>query len=597
MRPDPSGAAGHLASAATRAAWDFSRIEEFWVQWKPLTPWGRDHKEARAVPAEAAAIEQRLDHIDDWEAFEARVRGTGEAGQARLDRIAWHLGRVPRLPDGLAAGEGSLDLVDLFVTGKFIYNYTEIARLADSGAREAFGLEPAPAAVAALLGAGGADRESFGLSDAYDPRLGALRSRIAAIDATLAESRGSLEARALAEAGIDFAGRDFVLVPLEVFAAAEGSCEELFDLESWDGRSHVLRLRPAHGDLALRDERARLLDEERGIEAEVLGRLSAAVMAGAEDLGRRAVALTLLDLARSRAALCGGGGFCRPEFAPEADPPLVVSGGRLLPLEKRCADTGTAYTALDLELPERAAVIFGSNMGGKTVALETLLFLQILAQCGFRVPARRFASRIHPLVHYVGEGGAEPSAAGEGMKVESSSRVRRAEVAASRSQGGLSGFGREIRSFVESEAWSREGALLAFDEFARTTGSREAEALLSAALEHLAALPGAKCLFSTHFGGVARLPGVRYLRMRGLDREAAVGVDAAAGASATPDSGLGLIARINALMRYQLVEDSGEAVDSDAILIAGLLGLDASIVGRAADYYAPARGGRRGSGA
>jgi len=128
----------------------------------------------------------------------------------------------------------------------------------------------------------------------------------------------------------------------------------------------------------------------------------------------------------------------------------------------------------------------------------------------------------------------------------------------------------------------RSGSLFAvFDEFARTTSSEEAEVILSAALERLASEPGCRTVFSTHFRGIERIEGVRYLRMKGLDREAA--------RRAMADSNEAIadrIKRINGMMEYTLAADGGPGPDgSDAVLIASLLGLDARIVDRAAELY------------
>jgi DNA mismatch repair ATPase MutS len=264
-------------------------------------------------------------------------------------------------------------------------------------------------------------------------------------------------------------------------------------------------------------------------------------------------------------------------FSDHVDAPLEIARGRLMPLEGECAAASLVYTPLDLDLPERATIIFGSNMGGKTVVLETVLFLQILAQAGFHVPASRYSTRCYPLIHYVGEGGTLQST------------------------GGLSGFGREIRSLVECSEWSGRGALMAFDEFARSTSSLEAEAILSAALEELAASTGRRSLFSSHFRGIARIGTerigtvpigavsigtVRHLRMRGLDRKAATSALAAA---SKPEGLASLAGRINRMMNYELVEDEGGPESSDAILIAGLLGLDPRLVARAEAHYARKR--------
>jgi hypothetical protein len=92
--------------------------------------------------------------------------------------------------------------------------------------------------------------------------------------------------------------------------------------------------------------------------------------------------------------------------------------------------------------------------------------------------------------------------------------------------------------------------------------------------------PGIRFLLSTHFTSVARVPGVRFLRVRGLDREAArraMGKDEALGER---------IRRINHLMAYGLVDEGqGRREGSDAIAIASLLGLAPGLVAAAEACY------------
>ena len=114
---------------------------------------------------------------------------------------------------------------------------------------------------------------------------------------------------------------------------------------------------------------------------------------------------------------------------------------------------------------------------------------------------------------------------------------------------------------------SADATLALFDEFARTTKPGEAEALLSAILEDLAGRRSAVALFSTHFRGVRRLPGVRYLRMGGLDRSR---LDLAAPEG---EELADRIRRIDRQMRFCLEPDTQEERRSDAVAVARLLGL------------------------
>lgn len=576
----PNLASAGRGSAATAAARAFSRVDEYLEAWKPLTPWGKDEKEARRVRCEREPIEALLDLGEAWEAFAVRQRRAGR--EPGLDRLAWHLGRLPRLPEPLDRGEGSLDAVELFALRKFLSNYRTIFSLLDGEARAAFGFPPAPRAVEEVFAPLGEEGESFRFAEGCDPRLPPLRARLAEIEAALRAARGEMEARILAATGLDFSGKDFLVSELPLGASA---WEELLEPEPWDGAAHLLRPRPSREELTLGDERARLLAEERGVEAEVARSMSRAIAGAAGELGACAAALGRLDGARSRSLLCAGPGFVRPSLAAAGEL-LEVGEGRLLPLVAECERAGLRYSPLSIAVAERAVLLFGSNMGGKTVVLETLLFLQILAQSGFRVPAARFAAPLFPFIHFIGEGsevfeGGTRSAAGEarGSGEGAGGRAGR---------GGLSGFGREIAALARAREEAGEGGLLAFDEFARTTTSGEAEALLGALLEDFAPRAGVKALFATHFRGVEAVEGSRRLRMRGLDHGEArrlapgPGRGAQLGAGPAPAEA---VARLNSLMRYEVVEDRGDEGASDALAVAGLLGLEARIVQNAARRY------------
>jgi DNA mismatch repair ATPase MutS len=556
--------------AASPAAWDFSGIEVFWERFTPLSPWGKDEKERRRVLADRASIEALYDATDAALALLAR-RGDDSS---TIDRITYHLKRLPRLSLAEPEKGAAYELTELFQVKKFIANYRAVAALVGEEAASFFGLHFGSERLAAALDLGGSDAETFYVADAYDERLRTLRKRIREADAAIADARAAAAAAALERHGVDFGGREFVVVS---HTAARGMLEDRtsFSIEAYDDSSYIVRIQPGDRELAVAAEREGLMEAERAVEESVLAALSRLVIEALPSLREYVEAVAAFDLARARAELAMRFRLVRPLLSKAEETEgggragLRLADGRYLPCAWECERLGLRYTPIDLSLDERAAVIFGSNMGGKTVALKSLLFMQILAQAGFFVPAGTFATSAYPLVHYVGELGGQ-------FRIE-----------------GLSGFGFEIRSFVEAWEGSRGGAFVVFDEFARTTSSREAEAILSAVLEALAARPGVRCLFSTHFRGVARMPGVRYLRVRGLDRASAreaICEDRAEDASSAEPLNE-RIRRINGMMEYGLVDDATvDGAGSDAVAIASLLGLDRGIVERAEEFYAGGRG-------
>lgn len=520
------------------AAW--AGLDALLSRFRPETPFGRAAKARGTILASREALERRWDLTDDALALLADLDGD----RVRHDRIRHHLGRLPRFP---AEGRGAFDEVELFQLKKFLFNHAALLALLPEGLGARFGLAPLPAALLELLGRGRQGDETFHLADAYDAELAEVRGRLREVDAAARHLREAHEEALRARFGFAFEGRAFLLVPRgrlgEPAAAAD-----LLDVEPWDGTQLCARPRSSAEALRLAEERNALLARERGIEARVLAALTAPLREALPLLLAQAEAVEALDLALAGARLAREAGLTRPV---PGDGPVRVDGGRHLPTEELCAAIGVPYAPLDAVLEPGPTVLFGSNMGGKTVVLKTLAFLQLAAQSGLFVPARRFETRLFTRVHYVGEG----SAPGE--------------------ERGLSGFGFEIRRFAAAHADFAGETLALFDEFARTTSSREAEALLSAILEELAARPRAVVLFSTHFRGVKRLPGVRYLRMGGLDR-ARLDRDAAAGEDLAAR-----IRRIDSLMRYSLEPDLPGERRSDAIAVARLLGLSPALARRA----------------
>ena len=563
------------APVCSAAAWNFARVEEFWREFEPLTPYGRDYFEARRVHSDLAAIEADYGDIEAYGGFASRVR----VAPARLDKLAWHLRRIPRLP-----GFGTPGGMELFLFKKFLSNCRACADLLDDGARAHFGIEFTSEELAGLLAMGGTDPESFHIASAYEKALEPIRSEMAGIADEAARRRSALAAAEHDAFGFDFDGREFLIVPAEkgLAAAAAGAGGGLA-VEPFDDRSCLVRRAPDAALLELERRREALREEELALEAAAAARISASVDRSEDDFARYVRAVTRLDVARSRYVLAARHGLCRPRLGGAA---LKVEEGRFLPLAGDCASMGAAYTNVSVELRRSAAVLSGSNMGGKTVALQSILFFQILAQSGMLVPAALYESKLYDSIEYVGEGGA------------GSSR-------------GLSGFGREIRDLSEVLGKSADGAcLVAFDEFARTTGSEEAEALLSEVVGRFAAAERCTALFATHFGRIERDPAVHWLRMAGLDRKAArerfenaagepgaePGAEARAEAGAVSDARL---REINRLMRYEILEGGDarggaspgdDAAASDALEIAALLGLEAGLIAGARKRLARRRG-------
>lgn len=522
----------------------YAQFTPFWDRLEPETPFGRAVKESMEIHRDSEVLECLWDDAEVALALLARL----EEDRVALSRILHHLKRLPRFCEEPRA---IYDEVEIFQFKKFLHNYKQVLPLLGSGVCERFQLEYDSESLAQRLDTGRQSAESFYVADAFSEDLTAVRREIRETDAALKHQQ-ELRATAIRQRWqVDFGSRAFLLVPRPVLGAVD-TASDLLLVEPYDEEKFVIRPRSTVEELLLQERRASLLAAERRCETAVLETLSACLR---DELGRfiqYREAITRFDLAFARARLAQEYRLVRPVLHSG---PLSVQGGRFIPCEESCRALGTDYVALDAAFDTNATVLFGSNMGGKTVVLKTLAFLQLCVQTGLFVPAASYSTCLFQHFHYLGEGHAQAVAQG------------------------LSGFGFEIRQLVEASVDFQAPTLVLFDEFARTTNSLEAEAILSAVLESLQAKPEVMAFFSTHFRGVRRLAGVRYLRMKGLNRQG-LDLDLASGKALNER-----IRLIDQRMEYHLVRDEGEADVSDAIAVASLLGLDPAIAHRAEAFF------------
>jgi hypothetical protein len=522
---------------------DYAEFQEFWNRFCPETPFGREAKDQLRLysdPAELAAIWDRTDAA-------LGLLDQLQTDPVRLDRVSHHLKRLPRFPRDPRPGYTE---VELFQFKKFLHNYTCLLELLGPAACREFGLGFRSASFAQLLDTGRQSAESFYVADEYSAELKAVRAELRD-NVTQVQEQRRLRAQAIQDRwGLDFNGREFLVVA-RALLGDPGAAATLLVIEPYDDSHWVVRPLATAEALMLLTARERLLARERSVEEEVLETLSHAARQELAAFEEYLEAVREFDLAFARARLARSWNLTRPTLAPGA---IRIEQGRFLPCLESCAALGTGYTPLDAEFGSPVTVIFGSNMGGKTIVLKTLAFLQLCAQTGLFVPAAAFATRVFEHFHYIGEGGSADSSRG------------------------LSGFGRELSQFNAAWADCARPTLLLFDEFARTTQSREAEALLSAAIAAMAPKPGLLALFSTHFRGVKRFPEVAYRRMGGLDRAGLAGQQGAA----DPADRIRMIARH---MDYRLKIDDDSGGVSDALAVAQSLGLDPAIVAMADTFF------------
>jgi DNA mismatch repair ATPase MutS len=457
--------------------------------------------------------------------------------------VAHHLKRIPFLD---CLDQSGWDASEVFLIKRFLVNYRAIHDLLPGGLREELELRFSSPSLLDLLNAGGQNSESFFISDAYVEGLKKVRDRIQALEGRAAGVRQTRIDAIRAHCGLDFQHREFALIPKW---EAERVDRELVLLETYD--VNRLMAKPVFpGDyLGLMQEKATLVAEEKGLERKALRDISRHIAQELDALAGYVAAVTRLDDYLARARLSLAFEMTRPRLQ-DWGVPISVQDGRFVPQVERCRERDLPYTPVNARFDRRVTVVHGANMGGKTVLLKSLAFFQALAQLGFFVPCRAFHTVVFEGVHCLGSATHEPV-------------------------GGLSSFGQEIYGF--SRAQQDRNALYLMDEFARTTNSREARALISAVLHHLDGRDDCYAFLATHYDDLPALPHVAYQRMKGLDE---VKYEAYHTSGDTLDISE-RVKHISQFMTYEIEDDPNQTTTYDALKIARILGLDEAIIEQA----------------
>ncbi|MFL0248299.1 MutS-related protein [Candidatus Clostridium stratigraminis] len=134
------------------------------------------------------------------------------------------------------------------------------------------------------------------------------------------------------------------------------------------------------------------------------------------------------------------------------------------------------FTPLSIELKNGTTVITGANMGGKSIALKTLVLNLMLGQCGFYVFAKEAQFPILNFIYFISD------------DLQSVSQ-------------GLSTFGAEIVKLKEVlSSIKKETGFVALDEFARGTNPKEGYYLVKSLCKYLNT-QNSISLISTHYDG------------------------------------------------------------------------------------------------
>lgn len=292
---------------------------------------------------------------------------------------------------------------------------------------------------------------------------------------------------------------------------------------------------------ALRQEAARAEEEElkRIYEA-----MSLALRPHLPALKANVAAAGRLDAGIAKALLARRFDCVCPQIG---DGPLCLEEAVHPQAAEAMAARDRAFVPISLRLDRGVTLLTGANMGGKSLALKTVLLNTALALSGCFVFAREAQIPLFARIELINRDFADTSR-------------------------GLSSFGGEILRLKEALAHLEEGglSLIVMDELARGTNAREGAAILKGTVAYLSG-KNAMTLLATHYDGAGALA-VRHYQVKGLQK------------MHQGDRSLGALSRdglrqIEQAMDYGLMEvPPGTDCPQDAIAICRLLGLPEEIL-------------------
>ncbi len=303
----------------------------------------------------------------------------------------------------------------------------------------------------------------------------------------------------------------------------------------------------------LKQQRLDLVIEEEEEELRIRKELTLRISKETELINHNIKAIGRLDFLIAKAGLSITYNGSRPEICDEMK---IHLNKAFNPEVKEILEKGRKmFTPVSIELKGGTTIITGANMGGKSVALKTIVLNLLLGQMGFFVFAESARFPILDFIHFVSD------------DMQSISK-------------GLSTFGAEIIKLKEVvECAKRGNGFIALDEFARGTNPKEGYYLVKSLSTYLTKFKSVS-LISTHYDGVVQ-EYMEHYQVTGLKN-----VDFNALKHKIDLNQTHSVEIIQEHMEYRLEKVSKEnKVPKDALNIAVLLGLEEEIVDIAKSFY------------
>ena len=518
----------------------FVDFNDFYAEYIPLTPYGQfDKKEYRIIVGK-----EKLRTI--YSSIGKIVNFINEHSFAS-DKIENYLKKIALLN---SLEKRQFDSSDIFLVKKLLTNFKSISNLLNDEIKEDLKIEFRSEELLKYLSPEGENKETFYLSSSYNNNLAEIRKQLSEKNKTLSKIKKNRFDEILEQHNLDFKFRDFIIIEENL---SNNLNSELVYKEVYDKTSVLVKPILPKKYFVLHKEKDFLLSQEFNLEQEVLQTISEKILNEKELINNYIQRIKKLDTLFAKSRLAIKYKMTQPILSDNLT--IKIINGQYLPLANKCKKLETVYTPLSADFDNKTIVITGSNMGGKTILLKTVGYLQLLAQMGFWVPAEKFTTSIFENINYIGEGLSE--------KVE-----------------GLSSFGFEIHNLTETIKGFDKNSLVLIDEFAKTTNSIEAKAIIAAMLKSFSQKETVCSFLSTHFMELPEFEKVSFYKMKGLnyleykkyyDREKQYSLSER-------------IKLINTFMQYELIKTGNKNRTYDAIKIAETLGLNEEIISHTKRY-------------
>ena len=305
----------------------------------------------------------------------------------------------------------------------------------------------------------------------------------------------------------------------------------------------------SHLKEALMRDRSQLVAEEAAEEARVMEILSRKLREYTQIFFDNMDMIGELDLLIAKSLLAVQYGAVRPKIS--AGSTVILDEMSNPYIEDTLIKKGESLTKTSVTLTAGVTMITGANMGGKSVAIKTMVLNTMLCQLGFFVFASSAQIPLFAGVELI---------SGDLQDIDQ----------------GLSTFGAEIVHFHEIVQRLKAGFLfVALDEFARGTNPEEGSAIVRAVASYLSDVD-AVSVMTTHYDQVVT-PKMKHYQVVGL-RFADI--------DTIVQQGRTDVGRIAKYMDYTLIPvDAEVAPPRDALNICRLIELDSDVLERIESEY------------